>query len=60
LASMLGARRATASEAANELRARGAIDYHRGRIVVTDRARLEEAACGCYAVIRREIALVFA
>jgi CRP-like cAMP-binding protein len=60
LASMLGARRATVTDEANELRALGAIDYHRGRIVVSDRARLEQAACGCYAVIRGEIARVFA
>ncbi|HEX3464115.1 MAG TPA: Crp/Fnr family transcriptional regulator [Candidatus Elarobacter sp.] len=55
LATMLGARRATVTQAANELRERGAIDYHRGRIAITDRAALEEMTCGCYAIVRREM-----
>jgi len=34
------------------LQATGAIDYERGRIVVLDRARLEEASCECYGLVR--------
>ena len=33
--------------------------YHRGRIVVLDRTRLEEAACECYHAIRRRTDAVF-
>ena len=40
--------------AARSLQATGAINYERGRIVVLDRARLEEAACECYQVVKNE------
>ena len=53
IALMLGVRRASVSEAASRLRQAGAIDYRIGAIQVTDRAALEAAACGCYAVMRR-------
>ncbi|HEX2078498.1 MAG TPA: Crp/Fnr family transcriptional regulator [Longimicrobium sp.] len=56
LSQMLGVRRATVSEAAGALQARGLIDYSRGRITVEDRAGLEAAACACYAIIRAEFA----
>jgi len=49
---MLGVRRATVSEAASRLRQGGAIDYRTRSIRVTDRKALEQAACGCYAVMR--------
>lgn len=55
LSQMLGVRRATVSEIAAALQARGVIDYTRGAITVTDRAGLEAAACACYAVIRNEL-----
>lgn len=56
LSQMLGVRRATVSEAATALQARGLIEYTRGRITVLDRAGLEATACVCYAVIRAEFA----
>ena len=59
LAQMLGARRATVTQAASELRDAGAMEYHRGRITVIDRTKLEKAACGCYAVVKRELDGVF-
>lgn len=50
LAKMLGVRRAGVSEAAGRLQAQGLIRYHRGQILIRDRARLERASCSCYAV----------
>lgn len=50
---MLGVRRASVSEAASRLRLAGAIDYRTRSVRVTDRKALEQAACGCYAVMRR-------
>ena len=38
---------------ANALQASGLIQYHRGKIVVPDRAALEDMACECYRTIRR-------
>ena len=54
LSDMLGVRRPTVSEAAETRKARGLIDYHRGKIVVTDRAGLEGAACEDYDAFRHE------
>jgi CRP-like cAMP-binding protein len=53
LAFMLGVRRASVTVAAGMLQQAGLIRYQRGRIEVLDRARLEEASCECYAVVRR-------
>ena len=52
LAQMLGVRRASVTLAARRLRKRRVIEYRRGQVRVLDRARLEEAACECYAVVR--------
>jgi Mn-dependent DtxR family transcriptional regulator len=49
---MLAVRRPGVTVAARSLQVTGAIDYQRGRIVVLDRARLEEASCECYANVR--------
>jgi Mn-dependent DtxR family transcriptional regulator len=49
---MLGVRRPTISEAAEALRAREIIAYHRGRISITDRAALEAASCEHYEQLR--------
>lgn len=48
LAYMLGARRAGVSTAANLLRDKGLIRYHRGRITVVRGAALERLSCACY------------
>ena len=53
IALMLGVRRASVSETASKLRQAGAIDYRTRSIRVTDRKALEQAACGCYAVMMR-------
>ena len=52
LARMLGVHRPTISTAAEALRERGVITYHRGKIEITDRRGLEAASCEHYAEIR--------
>ena len=52
LARMLGVHRPTISAAAEALRERGLITYHRGRIAITDRGGLEAASCEHYAEFR--------
>jgi CRP-like cAMP-binding protein len=52
LARMLGVHRPTISAAAEALRERGLIAYHRGRIAITDRGGLEAASCEHYAEFR--------
>jgi CRP-like cAMP-binding protein len=54
IAEMLGVRREGVTEVAGKLQEAGLIQYHRGRILVLDRSALEERACECYAVIKRE------
>jgi hypothetical protein len=52
LARMLGVHRPTISEAAEALRSREIITYRRGRIAITDRDALVEAACEHYEQFR--------
>jgi CRP-like cAMP-binding protein len=59
IAQMLAVRRTTVTLVAGHLQEAGLISYRRGRIVVLDRPRLEEAACECYATIRRRTDAVF-
>jgi hypothetical protein len=47
-------RRTGITQAARNLQKAGLIEYRRGHINVTDRAKLEAHACECYAVVRRE------
>src|SRR5687767_7317124 len=54
IAMMLGVRRASVTVSAATLQRAGMIHYRRGAIDVLDRARLEEGACECYAVIYNE------
>jgi CRP-like cAMP-binding protein len=49
LAYMLGVRRVGITAAAGALQRSGAIEYHRGELMVLNRKLLEQAACGCYA-----------
>jgi hypothetical protein len=53
-AQLLGVRRESVTAAALKLQQAGAIRYHRGRIEVLDRRRLELHSCECYASTRRE------
>jgi CRP-like cAMP-binding protein len=54
LSIMLAVRRPGVSIAANTLQQAGAISYHRGRITVLDRERLEQAACECYGMAKEQ------
>lgn len=54
IAHMLGVRREGVTEAAGWLQRAGVIQYSRGQIQVIDRPRLEELACECYGVVRKE------
>jgi CRP-like cAMP-binding protein len=54
IGNMLGVRRPGVTVEALRLQKSGAIRYHRGRITVLDRAKLEAGACECYDVVRRE------
>jgi CRP-like cAMP-binding protein len=60
LGQMLGAQRTTVSLAAQQLHALGAIRYVRGQVTVLDRAELEAASCGCYAMVEADYADAFA
>ena len=54
IANMLGVRREGVTEASGHLQKAGLIRYRRGHITVLDRTRLEERACECYAVVKKE------
>jgi CRP-like cAMP-binding protein len=60
LGQMLGVQRPTVSLAAQGLQALGLIRYARGQVTIADRAGLEAAACGCYALIAADYARAFA
>jgi hypothetical protein len=52
LSQLLGVRRTTVTQVIAKLRALGAIRSVRRGLVEIDRARLEEATCECYDIIR--------
>jgi CRP-like cAMP-binding protein len=54
ISSMLGVRREGVTENANKLQNAGLIRYSRGHIEVLDRKGLEDRACECYRVVRKE------
>jgi CRP-like cAMP-binding protein len=54
LASMLGVRRATVTEAARRLRQAGLIRYGAGQLTILDRRGLERTVCGCYRAVKAE------
>lgn len=56
LASLLGVRREGITVAAGNLQRDGLISYRRGHISILDRVGLEERACECYSVVKKESA----
>ena len=54
IASMLGVRRESVTEAAGKLRDMGVISYRRGHITVLNRAGLNTHVCECYDVVKSE------
>ncbi|HEX7997038.1 MAG TPA: Crp/Fnr family transcriptional regulator [Pyrinomonadaceae bacterium] len=54
IATMLGARRASVTEAAGQLQKSGFISYCRGQIRINDREGLEALSCECYPTIKKE------
>jgi len=56
LGQMLGVQRSTVTVAAGDLQRQGMIGYSRGRIHITDRARLREVACECYGIVQAQYA----
>jgi CRP-like cAMP-binding protein len=55
VASLLGVRRESITEAAGRLQHGGFIQYRRGHIDVLDRIGLQSRACECYAIVKTEM-----
>jgi len=55
MAQMLGTRRASVTIAAGILQKAGFISYARGSVRIVNRERLEDAACDCYGIVKRQI-----
>jgi CRP-like cAMP-binding protein len=55
IAQMLAVSRTTVTLVATQLQDTGLIRQHRGRLVILDRAAIEELACECYETIRRQM-----
>ena len=55
VASLLGVRRESITQAAGALQSGGYIRYRRGHITVLDPAGLQSCACECYGVVKREL-----
>lgn len=60
VASMLGVRRESVTEAAGKLQQAGYIQYRRGHISVLNRAGLDAHVCECYGVVKKEWARLLA
>jgi diguanylate cyclase (GGDEF)-like protein/PAS domain S-box-containing protein len=54
IASLLGVRRETVTEAAGKLQTAGLITYTRGHVTILDRHGLESRSCECYRVAKSE------
>jgi CRP-like cAMP-binding protein len=60
LSLMLAVRRASVTDAAQELQRRKLIQYTRGSVAIVDRTGLEKVACECYRMIADEYDRLFA
>lgn len=56
IADMLGVRRESITGAALKLQRKGVLEYCRGHVTVLDRSKLEQLACECYALVKKETA----
>ena len=54
LAQMLGVQRTSIGMIANTLQAQGIIRYRRGKIEIVDCERLNQSACECFFIVKRE------
>lgn len=54
LGQMLGTRRSSVTVGAGILQKAGMISYNRGDVRITDRKKLEDATCECYALMQRQ------
>ncbi len=54
IANMLGVRRESITGAAVKLQRKGVLEYCRGHVTVLDRSKLEQLACECYALVKKE------
>ena len=54
IANNLGVRREGVTSSASKLQKLGVIEYCRGAITVTNRPKLEQLSCECYAVVKKE------
>jgi CRP-like cAMP-binding protein len=59
IATMLGVRRASVTEAAGGLQKAGVIACAKGTITILDRAALEQASCECYGIVRQQFGQLF-
>jgi CRP-like cAMP-binding protein len=55
IAQMLGTRRSSVTVSAGMLQKAGLISHTRGDVQIVDRKNLEEAACECYGIMRRQV-----
>lgn len=55
----LGVRRETVTACAGKLQKLGVIEYHRGKVTLLDRCRLEQMSCECYGLVKAEIDRLF-
>ena len=59
LSQMLGVRRPSVTVAAGMLQRAGLIRYSRGRVIILDRRRLEDASCECFAAVQARYEALF-
>lgn len=59
ISNILGVRREGVTQAARKFQSANAINYSRGHMKILDRAVLEDGACECYQVFKKESARLF-
>jgi CRP-like cAMP-binding protein len=59
ISNILGVRREGVTQAARKFQSANAINYSRGHMKILDRGILEEGACECYQVFKKELARLF-